>query len=800
MTVPSTTSTFGPLSGNGVTTSFGFSFRLDDYADVTAEEQIEVITTSSDGVDTVKTLTTDYTVSLNADQDVSPGGSVVFVTAPASGVTVRGRRLPDFTQQTALTNQGAYNAEDVEAQFDQQAKQILALREISNRSIRAPVGETLAILPRATDRASKFLAFNSSGDPTAATSLTGAPASTYGANFILAADAPAALTLLGVSSYIQTLLDDADDTTARATLKIMMGDNRLINPDFRVASVTSATGVADGSAAIDGWYVLTQTGTIGWSQVADPEVGGVNAFRLTQSQASAQRMGALQWIAAGNVKDLRSAITTLAGRAKLSASSDIRYAVVEWTGTDDSPTVDIVNDWTSAVYTTGNFFVAANINVLAVGEVSATAATARALTALNATLGASGNNIGIFIWTESTLAQNGTLDIWNLKYEKGAAATLYQPRLLAVERLLCSTAFFQTLMDDATSSAALATLGAASNPNAIINGDMNIWQRGTSFAALSAGAYCADRYAVGNTSAAVYTVSRSTDVPTIAQAGRLFNYSLDIQVTTADASVAAGDLVNVFQPIEGFNWLPLAGRANTYGSWCKAKKTGVYGVFEVNGGTDRSIVAEITINVADTWEFKTVTFAASPSAGSWDYTNGVGIYLGICLMAGSTFQTTANAWQTGNFRSTANQVNAMDNTANYFRTTGWKLEPGSVATMSMPKIFSDELAECQRYYQLITIASNTVFFSYYGGSAAKSQHYKFSPDMRTTPSLSITNSGVEYYSYAGVWTASTLSSWSTTSSGVEVSCASDGDGRGKLMRPGAGGVNPRPILALSAEL
>lgn len=108
--------------------------------------------------------------------------------------------------------------------------------------------------------------------------------------------------------------------------------------------------------------------------------------------------------------------------------------------------------------------------------------------------------------------------------------------------------------------------------NAIINGDMNIWQRGTSFAASASGAYTADRFNTGNTGAAVYTVSRSTDVPTIAQAGRLFNYSLDVQVTTADASVAAGDTVGIFQPVEGHNWLPLAGRVTTYSFWCKAKK------------------------------------------------------------------------------------------------------------------------------------------------------------------------------------------------------------------------------------
>lgn len=389
-----------------------------------------------------------------------------------------------------------------------------------------------------------------------------------------------------------------------------------------------------------------------------------------------------------------------------------------------------------------------------------------------------------------TAGANDWIQIEDVQIQPDAAATDFEARPEPIEFLLGNLSpFARTLLDDSDAAAARATLGAQANPNAIINGDMNIWQRGTSFAALSAGAYCVDRYAVGNTSAAVYTVSRSTDVPTIAQAGRAFNYSLDIQVTTADASVAAGDLVNMYQPIEGFNWLPLAGRANTYGAWCKAKKTGVYGVFEVNDGTDRSYVAEITINAADTWEYKTVTFLASPSAGTWNYTTGVGVYLGICFMAGSTFQTTANAWQTGNFRSTANQVNAMDNTANYFRTTGWKLEPGSVATMSQPKIFSDELAECQRYFeksfpyatapaQNVGAASGEFRWPVVlaGATVNRSNRVRFSVSKRATPTItfynpSAANVQVRDASLGGDCSASNASN--TSDGGFEVTCTAN---------------------------
>lgn len=336
--------------------------------------------------------------------------------------------------------------------------------------------------------------------------------------------------------------------------------------------------------------------------------------------------------------------------------------------------------------------------------------------------------------------------------------------------------------------------------NAIINGDMNIWQRGTSFAAITDGAFYADRWRYVTNSTAVHTVSRSTDVPTVAEAGRLFNYSTLVDCTTADGTVGAGEVTYIAQKIEGFNWLPLAQRAITISFWVKATKTGIYCVSLRNSGVDRSYVGEYTVNTTATWEFKTVTIAASPSAGTWNYTNGTGVDVAFALLCGSTSQTTAGAWQTGNFLATANQVNACDSTANDFRITGVKLEPGSVATMSLPQTYDKELMSCQRYYNTKTIVMSTTFSSYYGGSNAVAPFYDYPVPMRTSPSLSITNAGIEYYSFAGVWTASTLVNWSTSVSGVQVSCASDGDGRSKLVRSGSGGVDPSPILVLSAEL
>jgi hypothetical protein len=235
--------------------------------------------------------------------------------------------------------------------------------------------------------------------------------------------------------------------------------------------------------------------------------------------------------------------------------------------------------------------------------------------------------------------------------------------------------------------------------NVIINGDFNIWQRGTSFAAAANGDYTADRFLYAKSGAMVHTISQSTDVPTVAQAGHLSNHSFLVDCTTADTSLASTDQCTLQQRIEGYDFLKIAQRTFTLGFWVKATKTGTYCVAFMNSGNDRTYVAEYTVGASDTWEYKTVTVSASPSAGTWDYTNGVGLFVFWTLAAGSSFQTTAGAWNTGNFRATANQVNACDSTLNDFRLSQIIIVPGEVAVPFVGRSHGNELSRCERYFE-----------------------------------------------------------------------------------------------------
>jgi hypothetical protein len=282
------------------------------------------------------------------------------------------------------------------------------------------------------------------------------------------------------------------------------------------------------------------------------------------------------------------------------------------------------------------------------------------------------------------------------------------------------------------------------------NGSFAVWQRGTSFAAVADGAYTADGWKYRKTAGVmVHTISQSSDVPTVAQAGILAPYSLLVDCTTVDASIASTDLCTIGTRIEGFDFAQIAQRIFTCSFWVKATKTGIYCISFRNSGADRSYVAEFTINTTATWEYKTITVAASPSAGTWDYTTGLGLTVEICLAGGSNYNTTAGAWQTGSFLSTSNQVNGCDDTANDFRIALFDIVPGSYDRPFPVVDHGARVGRCKRYYDksydLATApatATNVGARSFQtrraiAGSAAGSQFYSevFSVPMRAAPTV-----------------------------------------------------------------
>jgi hypothetical protein len=260
------------------------------------------------------------------------------------------------------------------------------------------------------------------------------------------------------------------------------------------------------------------------------------------------------------------------------------------------------------------------------------------------------------------------------------------------------------------STADLTVIGSGYR-NIIIGGDFttNPWVRGTTFAAAVNGNLTADRFKTSYVTAAVVTVFKTADAPTVAEAGIYTRHCLHVDVTTADASIATGDFFVMSQFIEGYNVAPFGfgqtgTRYLTLSFWHKHTKTGTHCVSFTNGTSARSYVAEYTQDVTNTWEKAVITIPVDTS-GTWIYDTGIGLCVRFAMTAGATFQAAAGSWQAGNFVSTSSQVNNLDSTANDFKIALVQLEAGVVATPFEARTYAAEELLCLRYTPIFTAIS-----------------------------------------------------------------------------------------------
>ena len=163
MTV-SNLNTKNSYNGDGTATQFTYSFPIHSTA------ELQVIERSALGTETVKTLTTDYSIVDNG----SAGGTVTFGTAPASGVTVVLLRNTNLTQGVDYIANDAFPAETHEAALDKLTFQIQEAQEEIDRSIKLSRTNTMTsteFTNSASDRAGKILAFDTTGELSVATTL-----------------------------------------------------------------------------------------------------------------------------------------------------------------------------------------------------------------------------------------------------------------------------------------------------------------------------------------------------------------------------------------------------------------------------------------------------------------------------------------------------------------------------------------------------------------------------------------------------------------------------------------------------
>lgn len=287
-----------------------------------------------------------------------------------------------------------------------------------------------------------------------------------------------------------------------------------------------------------------------------------------------------------------------------------------------------------------------------------------------------------------------------------------------------------------------ADAGGITGRNLVINGAMQVHQRGGTTTMNNNQSYSLDRFQGFASAGGTYTITQDSDTPS----GEGFINSLKVAVTSADSSLASGDYYVIDQRIEG-NVLAQAGfgtsgaKAVTLSFFVRSSVTGSHGGSLSNNATNRSYPYTYTVSSANTWEYKTITIPGD-TTGTWLTTTGIGARLYWGLGAGSAASGPAGAWAAAEYRTAASTVAPISTGSATWYITGVQLEVGSTATdFDHSESYGETLAKCQRYY---AERKNTTGASkYYGGTLQAyntSSIYGVIADypvpMRATPTVS----------------------------------------------------------------
>jgi len=243
--------------------------------------------------------------------------------------------------------------------------------------------------------------------------------------------------------------------------------------------------------------------------------------------------------------------------------------------------------------------------------------------------------------------------------------------------------------------------------NKIINGAMAIDQRngGGARAITTTGVYTLDRWAASNSTSGGFTVQRVSDAPPG------FVSSLKVTITTADASLTAGEFSQVYQQVEGANvadlsWGTATAKSITLSFWVKSSLTGTFSGAVTNGANNRSYAFTFSISAAATWEYKTITIPGD-TTGTWANDSTVGLSLRFTIGTGSTFLGAAGAWAAANYLGATGSVQLINTLSATLQFTGVQLESGSVATPFEQRPYGLELQLCRRYYEQSLVSAAT---------------------------------------------------------------------------------------------
>jgi len=236
--------------------------------------------------------------------------------------------------------------------------------------------------------------------------------------------------------------------------------NKLINPMFRTwgHAITSPVTITDGAySGPTGWFFLTQNTSVEITSGSGLS-NSSHSVIITNQNASSRRAGTSQFVEYYDTLSLRGKTVTFSIKAKCSNAKNVRAALINWTGTANAPTKDVVNDWASTTYTEGNFFISSgSLDIIAVSSAVSVGTSATEITVTGA-VGASTTNLQVIVWTEDALAEDQTIELSEAMLVKGSYSVEFDAPYYPQEMIDCEYRC-RTVASDASQTDAIIGWG-----------------------------------------------------------------------------------------------------------------------------------------------------------------------------------------------------------------------------------------------------------------------------------------------------------------------------------------------------
>jgi len=713
------------------------------------------------------TKTTDYNVTINANGTgsvtlvVNAGGNVPQTPVASDAVIVVGAR--DIERTTDFVTAGDLLASSLNEQLDSLTIFDQQIAEENQRGMRAPPydpalvedGGTLDMtLPAKADRAGKTLQFNATtGNPEAGPTIDEvANAQTYANNAATSATASATSATAAASSATSAAASATSATTAKTAAETAETNAETAETNAETAETNAA------ASALTATTKASEASTSAANAATSETNAATSATNASTSEANAASSASSASSAQSAAESARDA--TLAAYDNF----DDRYLGSK----SSAPTLD--NDGNALVAGALYFDTVAEAMYVYTGSawvaayVSGTGFLALTGGTMTGDINFGDNDKAIFgagsdlqIYhdgSSSFIADVGTGNLTLLANEFRLNNSGNTENMITAAPDGAVTLFHNDSAKIATTATGVDVTGtvtatafvsetALSNRNIIVNGAMAISQRSTSVSSVTSGGYkTCDRFNFGISGIGTYTITQSSDAPDG------FANSLKVDCTTADASPTGSDRLFVSTAIEGQDVQHLkkgtsAAEQLTLSFWVKSNKTGVGNVNLRDSDNTRMVGGTYTINTANTWEYKTVTYPAD-TTGVLDNDNAVSLRVEWWLDGGSNYNsgTTPTAWEAESSTdfNASGTLDIADSTSNDWHITGVQLELGEQETPFEHRSFADDLAACQRYYQIGYVAATGKADGGTMGGAAT-----FATSMRTSATMAVVSTAGAHY-------------------------------------------------------